>query len=28
LGLPMTAPVAPWSVRGRHIWWDWRPATP
>jgi hypothetical protein len=22
LGLPMTAPVAPWSVRGRHIWRD------
>ena len=22
LALPMTAPVAPWSVRGRHIWRD------
>jgi hypothetical protein len=22
LGLPMTAPVAPWSVRRRHIWRD------
>jgi hypothetical protein len=22
LGLPMTAPIAPWSVRGRHIWRD------
>ncbi len=22
LGLPMTAPVAPWSVRGRPIWRD------
>jgi len=22
LGLPMTTPIAPWSVRGRHIWRD------
>jgi hypothetical protein len=22
LGLPMTAPISPWSVRARHIWRD------